>query len=180
MAGITEETLQDFLERLGQCYRHPGRIFLVGGSSLILVDAKVTTLDIDLKLEIPDQYQEEFIRCLREISLQRNLSVELASPDQFIPLPAGYQNRHQYIGRYGSLELFHFDFYSMALSKLHRGNQKDYSDVIQMVRNDLISMAELRKQFQEVLPKLKLHDISRDVEDFEYNFRTFEQLLNQT
>jgi len=45
---ITSQTLNDFLSRLGRCYRHPGKVFLVGGSSLILTASKTSTLDIDL------------------------------------------------------------------------------------------------------------------------------------
>jgi len=177
MIDITAQALQDFLEQLGRCYRHSGRIFLVGGSSLILVAAKVSTLDIDLQFDIPGEYHEAFIRCLRQISRQHKLPIEQVSPDQFIPLPRGYQNRHQFIGRYGSLDVFHFDFYSVALSKLHRGNEKDFADVIQMVSQGLITLVWLREQFQEVLPQLESFDISTDAKDFERNFTLFERRL---
>ena len=87
MADITAQALQEFLKQLGQCYRHPGRLYLVGGSSLILVAAKVSTLDIDLQFDVPAEHHNTFIRCLREISRQHKLPIEQASPDQFIPLP---------------------------------------------------------------------------------------------
>ena len=177
MVEVTAETLQDFLEQLGRCYRRSGRLYLVGGSSLILVDAKVSTLDIDLEFDIPDEYQNEFILCLREISRQRQLPVEQASPEQFIPLPQGYQDRHQFIGRYGSLDVFHYDFYSVALSKLHRGNEKDYADVIEMVKQGLITAQQLRDQFNRVLPKLETFSIKANPENFERNFNLFEQRL---
>jgi hypothetical protein len=177
MVEVTAETLQDFLEQLGRCYRRSGRLYLVGGSSLILVNVKISTFDIDLQFDVPDEYQNEFIRCLREISRQRQLPVEQASPEQFIPLPLGYQNRHQFIGRYSSLDVFHYDFYSVALSKLHRGNEKDYVDAIGMVKQGLISLPQLREQFNEVLPQLEAFDIRVNAEDFERNFNLFEQRL---
>ena len=37
MVEITAQALYDFLQELGRCYRHAGRIYLVGGSSLILL-----------------------------------------------------------------------------------------------------------------------------------------------
>jgi hypothetical protein len=179
MIDVTAQTLQEFLTQLGRCYRHPGRIYLVGGSSLILVAAKVSTLDVDIQFEVPPEHHDEFIRCLRDISRQRQVAVEQASPDQFIPLPSGYQDRHQFIGRYGSLDVFHFDFYSVALSKLHRGNEKDFADVIQMVQQGLIALSQLRAYFQEVLPQLESFNISADAKDFERNFALFEQRLGQ-
>ena len=180
MVKITAERLEDFLEQLGRCYRHSGRIFLVGGSSLILVNAKNSTLDIDIKLDVPDDYQDEFIQCLRQVSRQQKLPVEQASPDQFIPLPVGYENRHQFIGRYGSLDVFHFDFYSVALSKLHRGNDKDYQDVIQMVTQNLIAIRKLEEQFLEVLPQLESFDIKGDPQDFQRNFDLFLKRLQES
>jgi hypothetical protein len=179
MIDITAQALQEFLAQLGRCYRHPGRIYLVGGSSLILVAAKVSTLDIDIQFEVPPEHQDEFIRCLRDISRQRQIAIEQASPDQFIPLPRGYQDRHQFIGRYSSLDVYHYDFYSVALSKLHRGNEKDFADVIQMIRQGLITLLQLQTYFQEVLPKLESFSISANPNVFERNFVLFEQRLSQ-
>lgn len=180
MVNITTEKLEGFLEQLGRCYRHSGRLFLVGGSSLILVNAKNSTLDIDIKLDIPNDHQNEFFRCLREISRQQKLPVEQASPDQFIPLPVGYENRHQFIGRYGSLDVFHFDFYSVALSKLHRGNEKDYQDVVKMVDQRLITIEQLEEQFREVLPQIETFDIKSDTQDFQRNFDLFLKRLQKS
>lgn len=179
MNEITAQALKEFLEQLGHCYRYSGRIYLVGGSSLILVATKVSTLDIDLQFDVPVEHHDIFIRCLRELSRRYKVPVEQASPDQFIPLPRGYQDRHQFINRYGSLDVFHFDFYSIALSKLHRGNEKDFADVIQMVQSGLIELSKLQDYFQEILPQLELFQISTSAQDFERNFALFEQRLSQ-
>jgi len=48
-----------------------------------------------------------------------DIAVEEASPDQFMPLLEGYQDRRRYIGRYGLLDVFHFDFYSVLSAKLN-------------------------------------------------------------
>jgi hypothetical protein len=177
MIEVTSQVLHEFLAQLGRCYHHPGRIYLVGGSSLILVAAKVSTLDVDIQFEVPPEHHDEFIRCLRDISRQRQVAIEQASPDQFIPLPRGYQDRHQFIGRYDSLDVFHFDFYSVALSKLHRGNEKDFADVIQMVEQGLITLSQLRSYFHELLPQVESFNIRSDAKDFERNFALFEQRL---
>lgn len=175
MVNITAAELERFLHQLGRCYRHSGRIYLVGGSSLIIVAAKISTLDLDLQFDVPAEHHAEFIRCLREVSHQLKIPVEQASPDQFIPLPTGYEDRHQFIGRYGSLDVFHFDFYSTALSKLHRGNEKDFADVVQMVQNELITLSTLRNYFHQLLPQMETFAISTSPENFARNFGIFEQ-----
>ena len=179
MGEITAPVLQGFLEDLGRRFRYPGRLYLVGGTSLILVDAKVSTLDVNVKIEVSAEHKDELVRCLRETGRQSQLSVEQASPDQYIPLPRGHEGRHRFVGRFGSLDVFHFDFYSVALSKLLRGNEKDYEDVVQMVWTNLIALEQLQLYFFEVLPQLETFRVGADPEEFESNFAEFERRLSQ-
>lgn len=177
---VDAASVLDFLQRLGKCYRHAGVLYLVGGSSLLLVAAKQSTADIDLKIEIPNEHHTEFMRCLRQLSLEMRLPIEQASPDEFLPLPLGYQDRRRYIGRYGGLEVFHFDFYSVALGKLQRGNDKDYADVISMVKLGVIDQPSLEGYFQEVLPKVEDYSLRASRRDFERKFALFKQRLAES
>lgn len=179
MVEITAPGLRDVLDQIGQCFRYPGRLYLVGGSSLILVGAKISTLDIDLKLDVSSEHYDELIRCLNEIGRRSQIPIEQASPDQFIPLPAGYKERHQYVGRFGSLDVYHFDFYSVALSKLLRGNDKDFDDVAEMARQNLIEAGQLRSYYLELLPQLESFRVGADPHAFERNFTEFEKQLGQ-
>lgn len=149
---IDVRSAQLFLERLGKCYQHPGTLYLVDGTSLLLVARKESTFDIDVQFAIAPEHLTEFIRCLRQVSRELGFPVEQASPDQLIPLPAGFENRHQFVGRFGSLDVFHFDFYSVALAKIHRGNEKDYADVVNMISTGLIDLQQLEFYLEQVLP----------------------------
>ncbi len=73
--------------------------------------------------------------------------------------------------------MFHFDFYSVALRKLHRGNEKDFADVIAMVQRDLVSLSQLKQDFAEVLAQLEARDIGARPEEFARKFALFEQRL---
>lgn len=177
MVDITTHELIEFLNQLASCYRYFGRLYLVGGSSLILIASKVSTLDIDLKIETMPEHHEEFIRCLRQVSRQLQISVEETSPDQFIPLPPGHAERHRFIGRYGSLDVFHFDFYSTALSKIHRGNEKDFADSIQMITQGIIELERLKSYFDAILPQVATFSLTADPESFARKFTLLEQRL---
>ncbi len=172
---VDAEAVWQFLDRLGQCYRHPGTLYLVGGTSLLLVAAKDSTFDIDVQFEVPDEYHGEFIGCLRQVSRELELPVEKASPEQFIPLPAGYQDRQRYIGRFGLLDVFHFDFYSVALSKLHRGNEKDFADVVNMLQIGLIELQHLDSCFEEILPRYETYQVAADPDAFRRKFTLLKQ-----
>jgi Nucleotidyltransferase of unknown function (DUF6036) len=177
---IDSQRASEFLSQLGACYRHPGSLYLVGGSSLILLDAKRSTLDIDLKIEVAPEHHAEFIQCLRQVSREMQASVELASPDEFLPLPDGYQDRRRYIGRFGSLEVFHFDFYSSALSKISRGNQKDYDDVYQMWQQKLIQIETLEQYFNEILPKVESFSLRASQADFQLKFNLIKKRISDS
>ena len=124
---VNTRTLETFLQRLGQCFHYQAALYLVGETSLLLAAGKKSTFDIDVQFQTENQYYpDSSVVC--EVSRDLGVPVELASPEQFIPLPAGFQIT-TFVRRYGSLDVFHFDFYSIALAKIHRGNEKDFDDV---------------------------------------------------
>jgi len=49
------------------------------------------------------------------------VSVDAVPFDTFVPISAAAQARHRVIGRYGALDVYVFDLYSIAVSKLDRG-----------------------------------------------------------
>jgi hypothetical protein len=57
------------------------------------------------------------------------------------------------VAHIGQLEVYIFDLYSIALSKLARGFEADLDDVLFMLREKLIDLAELEKWFNVVLPQ---------------------------
>jgi hypothetical protein len=175
--SVDAQALETFLLRLGQCFRHPATLYLVGGTSLLLAANKTSTFDIDLRFSTDHRYHAEFIRCLRTVSRDLGAPVELASPEQFIPLPAGFENRRLYIGRYGSLDVFHFDFYSMALAKIHRGNEKDFDDVVRMVQAGLVDMTALEMYLLEILPEYEFYQPSADPALFQRKFELLKSKL---
>ena len=174
---IDARTLETFLQRLGQCFHYAGTLYLVGGSSLLLTAGKTSTFDIDIQFSTADQYHSEFIRCLRTVCREMGVPVELASPEQFIPLPAGYQDRRRFVGRYGSLDVFHFDFYSIALAKVHRGNEKDFDDVVRMVKTELISLSTLEAYLEQILPDYEFYQPTADPEMFRRKFALLKDKL---
>ena len=174
---VDARTLETFLQRLGQCFHHQAALYLVGGTSLLLAAGKMSTFDIDVQVQTENQHSSQFIRCLRTVSRDLGVPVELASPEQFIPLPAGFQDRRQFVGRYGSLDVFHFDFYSIALAKVHRGNEKDFDDVVRMVQTGLISITVLESYLEQILPEYEYHQPSADPATFRRKFELLKEKL---
>ena len=128
-----------------------------------------TTL-IDLALEIANEDHSAFIAIVRELKEKLALNIEEASPADFIPLPAGYRERGQYVGRYGQLDVFHFDVYSTALSKIERGNENDFADVLALLQTDRLEMSKLEQYFAEILLRYATESLKQDPIEFQRKF----------
>jgi len=83
------------------------------------------------------------------------MAIEEVSPADFIPLPAGVEGRHRYLGRQGQLELFAFDPISTALAKLARSRQQDIIDVLALIRAGQLRIDALMAAFDEILPRVE-------------------------
>lgn len=52
------------------------------------------------------------------------------------------------------MDVFYFDFYSIALSKIERGNNRDIADVRLLVQEGMINLQDLDTDYEEVLAQL--------------------------
>lgn len=174
--AVDHDRIKLFLKNLGDRFRRPGRIYLVGGTTLVFEGLRQQTLDIDLMIEVAPADHGDLIRAIRELKDTLSINVEEASPGDFIPLPSGYQNRHVFVERFGMLDVLHFDLYSTALSKIERGREQDLVDVLSLLHAGSLDWSKLVGYFQEILPKMGVHSLKQDPIEFEQNFRALEAL----
>lgn len=143
--------IHEFFQALGSSVAGEGKIYLTGGATALLYGWRETTVDIDLK---PDPKPPRFFEAIAELKEKLNVNLELASPDQFIPELPGWRERSQFIGRYGTVDFYHYDFYAQALSKLERGHGRDRIDVTSMLSEGLINKKRMAELFQAIRPRL--------------------------
>lgn len=139
------------MEALGRAARRDIRIYLVGGTTAVLLGWRPTTIDIDLVMQPEDDALLRVISGLKE-SLQ--LNVELASPADFIPVPDGWEDRSSFIAQVGRVSFYHYDLYAQALAKVERGHQQDLRDVQEMISRGLIDRDKARAYFARMEPAL--------------------------
>ncbi len=149
---LTPERIRAFLEALGREFRHPARLFLSGGEGLVWRGLRGSTRDLDVTYEVDPQWHGAWISALRELILRTSTSVEEAGPADFIPLPPGAAGRAEFVGRFGTVDVFLFDPYSVALSKLERGHAQDLDDVRALLAKGVLDPAELRRLFEAIVP----------------------------
>ncbi len=130
----------------------PGtRMYLTGGATAVLEDWRPSTVDIDVRFE-PDS--DLALRAIGELKERLKLNVELASPLDFLPPLRGWQERSRFRLREGNLEVFDFDLYSQALSKLQRGFELDLEDVKSMVESKAVEPEKLLELYEGIEAEL--------------------------
>ncbi|MFZ2361517.1 MAG: DUF6036 family nucleotidyltransferase [Anaerolineae bacterium] len=168
MEPVTPRVLEDFFTQLGQRSVKPARLYLLGGSALCLLGSPRTTVDVDLDLELPLQDEAQFETLINELAQEMRLDVEKVPLAEFAPLAPDADKRHRFLASYGPIDVYIFDLYSMALSKIARGFDSDLEDVIFLLNQELIDFDTLRSAFVGVLPKARRADI--DPREFQAYF----------
>ena len=152
MRALADSTrIQEFMKALGRAADRPAQVYLTGGATAVLYGWRASTIDVDMKM-VPDL--DCVFRSIPEIKERLHINVELASPDDFIPVREGWEDRSPFIAQEGPLVFRHFDLYAQALSKIERGHAQDEGDVRELFDRGLVDRARLLEYFSAIEPRL--------------------------
>ncbi len=147
--NVGQPEIERFLVEVGRT-RQPGRLYLVGGAALVHAGIRSgQTLDIQITSD-PTNLTAQ----IAQLKQRLNMNIEFASPGDFMPLPAQWEARSQFIKRYDQVDAFYFDWYGTALSKAQRANPQDIVDMQLLIRKGFIDVVELDGAYQDVLSKI--------------------------
>ena len=79
---VDADRIVRLMEGIGRRATGHGRVYLVGGSSAVIVGWRTATVDADIKLDPEPTAVFEAIALLKD---ELDMNVELAAPDQFVP-----------------------------------------------------------------------------------------------
>ena len=159
MEPVTRDVLHSFLQRLGERFPGAGSFYLVGGSALCLLGNPRATVDVDYTYEVGAGSAEQLETTVAELAAEMQLHVDEVPLAEFVPLPPQARERRRLVGHYGQLDVYIYDLYSIALSKIARGFEADLEDVMFLLREGLIEFGELERHFNTVLPDAPKADI---------------------
>jgi hypothetical protein len=117
----------------------------------VLLGWRETTIDVDLVF-VPES--DRLLRELPRLKDELQINVELASPADFIPVAAGWEDRSLFAAREGKLTFYHYDLEAQALAKLERAHAQDLIDVRAMIDADHVMPAGLLDYFARIEPEL--------------------------
>lgn len=148
---VDRTRLRAFMRALALTTRRPLQIYLVGGATAVLEGWRESTIDVDLRL---GDDADAVLRAIPEIKEQLNLNVELASPADFIPVKAGWEDRSPFVAQEGTVTFRHFDLYAQALAKIERDHDTDRKDVAELIDRGLVERRRLQEYFDAIAPEL--------------------------
>jgi hypothetical protein len=152
MRGLADEArIRSFMRELGRAARSQARVYFTGGATAVLSKWRASTIDIDVKI-VPEQ--DALFRAIPELKESLHVNVELASPDDFIPVADGWEDRSQFVAQEGPLTFLHYDLIAQALSKIERGHAQDREDVKEMLQRGLVRPDDVRAAFSAIEPRL--------------------------
>lgn len=145
--AMNKADIRQALEKIGRMVPDHASLVLIGGSALSLLGSPRATLDLDFVGD--DLSTADLHKLIIRLAANLEIPVEPVPLERFIPLPEGSERRKIHIGRFGNLEVFVADPYSIALSKLDRGFDTDLEDIIFLLRKGLIDIKELDRMSRE-------------------------------
>jgi hypothetical protein len=161
MKKVSKQNIREFFEQLGNRYPEQATLYLLGGSALILLGSARETLDIDYVGD--DVHKNEFQIAIEKIANELGLDTEAVPIEHFIPLPEGHEQRKIHIGQYGKVNVYVMDPYSIALSKLDRGSDRDLDDLVFLIRHSQVNMDDLEQILKTALSRAGKFDFHPDI-----------------
>jgi hypothetical protein len=150
-SNVDSQKIEQLMEALGKEARSSGCIYFTGGASALLIGWRSSTVDIDIRL---DPEPLGIFQAIAKLKQELDINIELASPQDFLPALPGWRDRSIFIGRYGEISFYHYDFTAQALAKISRGYNRDIDDVQAMYDQKLFSLEKLRDCFEAISSEL--------------------------
>lgn len=145
------DRIRRFMRRLGPEADAETRVYFTGGATAVLLGWRRSTIDIDIRI-VPET--DRLLRVIPLLKEELRINVELASPADFIPVPAGWEDRSLFIASEGKIAFYHFDPYAQALAKVERSHTQDLEDVQALIRMGLVDRRRALEYFQRIEPDL--------------------------
>lgn len=153
--------LKEALTQIGERVPPQSKIILIGGSAMLLLGNPRLTLDIDFIGD--DINPSELHRLIIQIAKELKIQIEPVPLKRFVPLPAGNEKRNIPITHFENLEVYVADPYSIALSKVDRGLDSDFEDIIFLIENNHINLKEFESVVNKSISQAGKFDLHPDI-----------------
>jgi len=157
--SVTRKAIEQFAQALGARLAAPADLYLIGGAALLLVGNSRATQDIDIVGSDAPPDDDPWRIAVARTTSELRLDVEAVPFDAFVPRLKGGEGRHRLVGTFGNVRLWVFDPVAIALSKLDRGFETDFYDIMFLLRQGIVTRQQLLDAIEEATPRAHSFDL---------------------
>ena len=176
---VTKEALVDFLKKLDTAFGKSGALYLIGETTHVFEGWRDWTTQIELCAEVADEDRAAFDAAVSAARAATGHDVLNESPGDYIPLPAGFEERARDGSNIGTqMKVRHFDPYSVAYRFIARGSEPDYHIALMYIDKGWITWNEMDERLDALLPEFSMETIAQDPAEFRRRYKGLLQLYH--
>lgn len=133
------------IEKFFQQKKEKVELLIVGGLAMSFYELPRFTVDIDAQISCSDETYFEFLEYLKKEKIAFNISENINSWG-IIPLPQGFKKRAKVVYKSKYFTLKALEPRDFIFSKLLRGTEEDFKDILAVVKKYKIIKKELEER----------------------------------
>ncbi|MFH1276351.1 MAG: DUF6036 family nucleotidyltransferase [Candidatus Woesearchaeota archaeon] len=159
---INANELFELLESISGHIERKISMYALGGTALTILGIKQSTLDIDINIDLESEYK--YIKKIfeqigfKKIGAYRWLTQESLAFDLFFGsnilgtnLLSDCLDKSKLIKSFGMINLYTLSLYDIIISKLARGDERDFNDIKNIFESEKIDVNKLIKRYKETM-----------------------------
>ena len=159
---VNAEELFELLRSISKFIEKKVRMYALGGTALTILNIKASTRDIDVNIDAREEY-EYICRIFEDMGFEKTgtyrwITQEGLAFDLFwgsnilgTSLLPDCLEKAKYIDSFGNIELYTLSLYDVIISKLARGDQRDFDDIKSIFMKEKISLRKLAERYKETM-----------------------------
>lgn len=160
--GIKANELFELLESINEYVERRTNMYALGGTALTILGIKQSTLDIDMNIDSESEYKyivSVFEQIgFKKISACRWLTQEGLAFDLFFgsnilgtDLLPDCLEESEFIKSFGMINLYTLSLYDIIISKLARGDERDFNDIRNIFESKNIDVKKLAGRYEKTM-----------------------------
>ena len=189
---INSDRLFKLLQSISKFVDIKIRMYALGGTALTLLNIKKSTLDVDINIATKKEYDYTLktfdnigfkrIGTMRWIS-QEGLAFDIFHGSNIMgtDLLPDCLTKSKFIRSFGNIELYTLHLLDIIISKLARGDTRDFEDIKSILENEKIDIKELVDRYQKTMEISIVADERQKLLDLlEFKFKDWKFDINST
>ncbi|MDP2906786.1 MAG: DUF6036 family nucleotidyltransferase [Nanoarchaeota archaeon] len=190
------EDLFELLNSISKYIKIKIKMYAMGGTAITILGIKPSTLDIDIDI-YPDKEYQYICKIFEQIGFKRKGTIRWQTQEGlFFDLFSGsnilgtellpdFLNKSKFIKTFGNIELYTLSLEDIIISKLARGDPRDFTDIKKIFETQQINIPRLVRRYKETMEtsivsnyKQKLLDLI-EIEFNNWGFKLNQKIINE-